>query len=194
MIEPVSTGEPADAGGLVFTADNVGGGETWGIELDVSTPLAVFDLENTGVFLNAAWLESSIDDRILGSDRKFQNQPDYVFNVGFIQNVPGWQAAFGLNYREQGEAKQVVLGEIREKTPYDGDLELFMEKRWAETWVLRFTAANLLDLEKTEVIYSYDGDSTQAIVDAMRNRDIDGIEIEQETSGIVLQLALRAQF
>jgi len=193
VIELVSTGEPTDAGGLVFTADNVGGGDTWGIELDLSTPLAAFDLENTGVFLNAAWLDSSIDDRILGGDRKFQNQPDYVFNAGFIQNVPGWQAAFGLNYREQGDAKQIVLGEIRE-TSYDGDLELFVEKRWGDTWVLRFTAANLLDLEKQEVIYSFDGDSTQAIVDAMRNGDIDEIEIEQETSGPVLQLALRAQF
>jgi hypothetical protein len=60
--------------------------------------------------------------------------------------------------------------------------------------VLRFTASNLLDLEKKEVIYSYDGDSSQAIIDAMRNGDIDEIEIEQETSGPVLQLALRAQF
>jgi outer membrane receptor for ferrienterochelin and colicins len=193
VIELVSTGEPTEAGGLVFTADNVGNGEAWGVEFDLSTPLARFGLEDTGVFLNAAWLDSSIDDRILGGDRKFQNQPDYVFNVGFIHNVPDWKAAFGVNYRQQGDAEQVVLGEIRE-TSYDGDLELFLEKRWGDTWVLRFTAANLLDLEKKEVIYSFDGDSTQAIVDAMRNGDIDEIEIEQETSGPVLQLALRAQF
>jgi outer membrane receptor protein involved in Fe transport len=193
VIELVSTGEPTDAGGLVFTADNVGNGAAWGVEFDLSTPLTAFGLEHAGVFLNAAWLDSSIDDRILGGDRKFQNQPDYVFNVGFIQNVPGWQAAFGANYRQQDDAKQVVLGEIRE-TSYDGDLELFVEKRWGETWVLRFTAANLLDLEKKEVIYSFDGDRTQAIVDAMRNNDIDEIEIESETSGTVLQMVLRVQF
>jgi outer membrane receptor protein involved in Fe transport len=193
VIEFVSTGVPTDAGGLVFTADNVGSGETWGVELDLSTPLSVLELDNTGVFLNAAWLDSSIDDRILGGDRKFQNQPDYVFNVGFIQNLPKWQAAFGVNYRQQGDAEQIVLGEIRE-TSYDGDFEVFVEKRWGRTWVLRFTAANLLDLEKEEVIFSYDGDSTQAIVDAMRANDIDEIEIERESSGPVLQLALRAQF
>jgi outer membrane receptor protein involved in Fe transport len=193
VIELVSTGEPTDAGGLVFTAENVGKGETWGLELDVSTPLSVIGMDQTGVFLNAAWLDSSIDDRILGGDRKFQNQPDYVFNVGFIQNLAAWSAAFGVNYRQQDDAKQIVLGEIRE-TSYDGDLEMFVEKRWGETWVLRFTASNLLDLEKKEVIYSYDGDSSQAIIDAMRNGDIDEIEIEQETSGPVLQLALRAQF
>jgi hypothetical protein len=153
----------------------------------------VIGMDQTGVFLNAAWLDSSIDDRILGGDRKFQNQPDYVFNVGFIQNLAAWSAAFGVNYRQQDDAKQIVLGEIRE-TSYDGDLEMFVEKRWGKTWVLRFTASNLLDLEKKEVIYSYDGDSSQAIIDAMRNGDIDEIEIEQETSGPVLQLALRAQF
>jgi outer membrane receptor protein involved in Fe transport len=193
VIELVSTGEATTAGGLVYTAENVGDGETWGVELDLSTTLTTFDLEQTGVFLNAAWLDSSIDDRILGGSRKFQNQPDYVFNVGVIQNLPAWQAAFGLNYRQQGDAEQVVLGEIRE-TSYDGDFELFLEKRWGKTWVVRFTAANLLDLEKKEVIYSFDGDSAQAIVDAMRSGDIDEIEIEQETSGPVLQLVLRAQF
>jgi outer membrane receptor protein involved in Fe transport len=193
VIELVSTGEPTDAGGLVFTADNVGSGETWGVELDLSMPLTAFDLDETGVFLNAAWLDSEIDDRILSGNRKFQNQPDYVFNVGFIQNLPQWNSAFGVNYREQGDAEQIVLGEIRE-TSYDGDLELFVEKRWGDTWVLRFTAANLLDLEKKEVIHSFDGDSTQAIVEAMRDGDIDEIEIERETSGPVLQLALRAQF
>lgn len=193
VIELVSTGEATDAGGLVFTADNVGKGEAWGVEFDLSTPLTALGLDETGVFLNAAWLDSSIEDRILGGDRKFQNQPDYVFNVGFIQNVPGWQAAFGLNYRQQDDATQVVLGEIR-KTSYDGDLELFLEKRWGETWVLRFTASNLLDLEKKEVIYSFDGDSAQEIVDAMRDNDIDEIEIESERSGPVLQLVMRVQF
>jgi outer membrane receptor protein involved in Fe transport len=193
VIELASTGEPADGGGLVFTPLNAGDGQAWGVELDLSTPLAAFGLEETGVFLNAAWLDSEIDDTILGGQRRFQNQPEYVYNVGFIHNLPAWSAAFGVNYRRQDDARQVVLGEIRE-TSYDGDLELFLEKRFGETWVARFTAANLLDLEKKEVIFSYDGDSAAAIADAMRAGDIDEIEIERETSGPVLQLVLRAEF
>ncbi len=193
VIELTSTGEPAEGGGLVFTPLNVGDGKTWGVELDLSTPLSVFGLDETGVFLNAAWLDSEIEDRILGGDRRFQNQPEYVYNVGFIQNLEGWAAAFGANYRKQDVSRQIVLGEIRD-TSYEGDFEVFVEKRFGETWVARFTASNLLDLEKKEVITSYDGDSAQAIVDAMRNNDVDEIEIEHETSGPVLQLVLRANF
>jgi outer membrane receptor protein involved in Fe transport len=193
VIELTATGEAADGGGLVYTPRNVGDGKAYGVELDLSTPLSMFGLEETGVFLNAAWLDSEIDDAILGGDRRFQNQPEYVYNIGFIQNLEGWGAAFGVSYREQDDARQIVLGEIRD-TSYDGDLELFVEKRFGETWVARFTASNLLDLEKKEVIYAFDGDSAEAVVDAMRSNDIDEIEIERETAGPVLQLVLRANF
>lgn len=193
VIELTSTGEATDAGGLVFTPRNVGDGSTWGVELDLSTPLTLVGLGDTGVFLNAAWLDSEIDDAILGGERRFQNQPDYVYNVGFIHNLHEWQSAFGVNYRRQDDARLIVLGEIRD-TSYDGDLELFLEKRFGETWTVRFTAANLLDLEKKEVIRSFDGDSAAEIVDAMRAGDVDEIEIERESSGPVLQLAVRAAF
>jgi outer membrane receptor protein involved in Fe transport len=193
VIELTATGEAADGGGLVYTPRNVGDGKTYGIELDLSTPLSMFGLDETGVFLNAAWLDSEIDDAILGGDRRFQNQPEYVYNIGFIQNLDDWGAAFGVSYREQDDARQIVLGEIRD-TSYDGDLELFVEKRFGETWVARFTASNLLDLEKKEVIYAFDGDSAEAIVEAMRANDVDEIEVEQETAGPVLQLVLRANF
>ena len=104
LIELTSTGEPAEGGGLVYTPLNVGDGKTWGVELDLSTPLSVFGLDETGVFLNAAWLDSEIEDTILGGDRRFQNQPEYVYNFGFIQNLKDWGAAFGANYRKQDAA------------------------------------------------------------------------------------------
>jgi outer membrane receptor for ferrienterochelin and colicins len=193
VIELTSTGEPAEGGGLVYTPLNVGDGKTWGVEFDLSTPLSVLGLDETGVFVNAAWLDSEIDDSILGGERRFQNQPEYVYNIGFIQNLEVWGAAFGASFRKQDVSQQIVLGEIRD-TSYEGDLEVFLEKRFGETWVVRFTASNLLDLEKEEVIVSYDGDSAQGIVDAMLANDIDEIEIEHETSGPVLQLVMRANF
>lgn len=137
--------------------------------------------------------DSEIEDPILGGERRFQNQPEYVYNVGFIQNLEAWAAAFGANCRKQDVSRQIVLGEIRD-TSYEGDLEVFVEKRFGETWVARLTASNLLDLEKKEVITSYDGDSAQGIIDAMRSDDVDEIEVEHETSGPVLQLVVRANF
>lgn len=193
VIELVSTGAVASGGGLVFTSDNVNDGEVWGVEFDLSMPLDFVGLDETGVFLNASLLDSSITDPVTGEDRQFQNQPDYVFNVGFIQNIPTWDAAFGVTYRQQGESMLLVLDE-RRFTRYGGDLEVFVEKRFGETWALRLTASNLLDLEKAEDIYEFDGNSADEIADNNRNNVIDAIEREREKVGPVFQLVLRAAF
>ena len=193
VIEFVSTGEDAEEGGLVYTAANVNDGEVWGVELDLSTPLDIIGMEETGVFLNLSWLDSSIVDPVTGEDRKFQNQPDFVYNVGFIQNLPELSAAFGATYRKQGEAMQLVLGE-RRFTSYDGDLEVFVEKRIGDNITLRLTGSNLLDQEKREDIFNFDGDSAEEIAEAMIENDVDEIEREGEKSGPVIQLILRAAF
>lgn len=193
VIELTSTGLPASGGGLVFTSDNVNDGEVWGVEFDLSLPLDFIGLPETGVFLNASLLDSSIIDPVTGEERQFQNQPDYVFNVGFIQNLPTLDAAFGVTYREQGEALLQVLGEER-YTRYGGDLEVFVEKRLGDSIALRLTASNLLDLEKAEDIYEFDGDSAGEIADNQIKGVIDQIEREREKVGPVVQLVLRAAF
>lgn len=193
VIELTSTGQPSGNGGLIFTPQNVNSGKVWGVELDMSTPLTAIGLQNTGIFLNAAWLDSEIDDPILGRERRFQNQPDYIVNVGFIQSLPGIGAALGATYRKQGAAEQVVLGEIRE-TRYDGDLEMFIEKRFGETWIARLAASNLLDARKIENIRNFDGDSAAGLAGNMINGAVDEFEVENEQSGPVFQLVFRASF
>jgi outer membrane receptor for ferrienterochelin and colicins len=145
------------------------------------------------VFLNAAWLDSKIDDPILGVERRFQNQPDYIVNAGFIQSLPAAGAAFGATWRQQGAAKQVVLGETR-RTSYDGDLELFVEKRLGNTWTARLAASNLLDARKIENIRNFDGDSALDLADNMRAGAVDELERESEQAGPVYQLVVRASF
>jgi outer membrane receptor for ferrienterochelin and colicins len=193
VIEFTATGEPSGNGGFVFTPQNVNDGQVWGVELDLSTPLTVMGLNETGVFLNAAWLDSKIDDPILGVERRFQNQPDYIVNAGFIQSLPAVGAAFGATWRQQGAAKQVVLGETR-RTSYDGDLELFVEKRLGNTWTARLAASNLLDARKIENIRNFDGDSALDLADNMRAGAVDEFERESEQAGPVYQLVIRASF
>ncbi|RZJ27232.1 MAG: TonB-dependent receptor, partial [Brevundimonas sp.] len=77
----------------VLTADNVGDGQVWGIEFDLSTPLDFIGMPNTGVFVNASWLDSEVEDGF--GTRRFNSQSDYVYNVGFTQDIPSWGAAFG---------------------------------------------------------------------------------------------------
>jgi outer membrane receptor protein involved in Fe transport len=181
-----SEGEAAEElTSFVLTADNVGDGKVWGVEVDLSTPLDFAGLPNTGVFLNYAWLDSEITD-FLGK-RRFNDQSDYVFNVGFIQDMPSVAAAFGATYRKQGEAYGRIVGE-EVRTRYGADLEVFVEKRFGERFVLRFTGSNLLNSRKSEVFDKFD------TIEDQLDRDYDEYELETEEAGPVFQVVGRLTF
>jgi len=169
----------------VLTADNVGDGQVWGVEFDLSTPLDFIGMEHTGVFLNYSWLDSSVDDAF--GERRFNSQSDYVFNVGFTQDIPSWGAAFGATYRKQGDAEGRIIGE-EVVTQYGGDLEIFIEKQVASNVVLRFTGSNLLDSSKDETFNKFNTIQDQI------DRDFDEYEIETETAGPWFQLVARMAF
>lgn len=169
----------------VLTASNVGDGQVWGAEFDLSTPLDFIGMENAGVFVNYSWLDSSVDDFM--GDRRFNAQSDYVFNVGFTHDIRAWGAAFGATYRKQGDAKSRIVGE-EVVTSYGGDLEVFVEKQIGERIVVRLTGSNLLDSSKDEVF-----DKFNTIEDQI-GRDYDEYELETETAGPWFQLVARMAF
>jgi outer membrane receptor protein involved in Fe transport len=170
---------------FVLTADNVGDGEVYGIEFDLSTPLDFMGMPNTGVFLNYSYLDSDIGDAF--GSRRFNDQAKYVVNAGFIQDLPEWGAAFGATYRKQGSAFGRIIGE-EVKTTYGADLEVFVEKRFGERFVVRMTGSNLLDSKKREVFDKFDTIGDQF------DRDYDEYELEQEEAGPVFQLVGRMTF
>src|SRR5262249_51431692 len=110
----------------LFTSKNVGTGKVYGVELDLSTPLTVLGLPNTGVFLNYSWVKSEVED-FLG-ERRFNDQAKSVYNIGFIHDLPLWGASFGATYRKQGDAYSRVLAE-EVTVRYGDELDLFVEKR-----------------------------------------------------------------
>lgn len=174
-----------DPDSFVYTAANVGDGYVYGIEFDLSTPLTVIDLPDTGIFVNYSWLDSSVDDAF--GERRFNNQPNYVYNIGFIQDIPEWGVSFGASYRRQGDAHSRILAE-EVTTTYDGDLEVFVEKRFGERMSLRLTGSNLLDAAKEEAFNKFDNAADQI------DRDFDEFELERETAGPVYQLIARYSF
>ena len=187
LIETVNTGVTGSggAGTFVYSIDNVGDGKVWGLEFDLSTPLTFMGLENTGVFFNYSWLDSEITD--FAGDRKFNNQSDYVYNIGVIQDIPTWNAAFGITYRKQGDAlSRVELEEV--KTSYGADLEVFVEKRFGKNFVLRLTGQNLLDSSKDEIFDKFGNLADQA------SRSYDEYELETERAGPVFQIVARYAF
>jgi outer membrane receptor protein involved in Fe transport len=187
LIEDVNTGATgsAGAGTFVYTVDNVGDGEVYGVEFDLSTPLDFIGFDTTGVFLNASWLDSNIED-FLG-ERRFNDQSDYVVNFGFTHDIPTWQAAFGATYRKPGEAFGRVIAE-EVTTRYGADLEIFVEKQlWSNT-VIRFTGSNLLDSAKEEDFNKF------ADLGDQISRSFDEYELESETAGPVYQVVMRVAF
>ena len=183
---PGTPGYPQfDPESFVYTAANVGDGYVYGIELDLSTPLTIFDMPNTGVFFNYSWLDSSVDDEF--GERTFNDQAKYIFNVGFVQDLPSVDMAFGASYRRQGNAYSRLLSE-EVKTSYGADLEVFIEKRFGEKFSLRLTGSNLLNASKDEFFSKFDNRFDQI------DRDFDEYELETEKSGPVVQLIARYSF
>lgn len=174
-----------DPDSFVYTARNVGDGQVYGIEFDLSTPLTALGLPDTGLFVNYSWLDSTVDDAF--GERRFNNQAKYVYNVGFIQDIREWGMSFGASYRRQGDAYSRILAE-EVTTHYDGDLEVFVEKRFGDRMSLRLTGSNLLDASKDEAFNKFDNAADQL------DRDFDEFELESESSGPVYQLIARYSF
>ncbi|GAB3741728.1 hypothetical protein GCM10028794_27730 [Silanimonas algicola] len=187
LVELANTGDEGSEGEGTFVLQprNTGDGQVWGAEFDLSTPLSAIGLDNTGVFLNYSWLDSEISD--LFGTRRFNNQSNYVYNVGFIQELPSLEASFGVTFRKQGDAPSRIVGE-EVITSYDGDLEAFIEKRFGKAWAVRLTGINLLDQSKDEVFDKF------TTIESQIDRDYDEYELETETGGRAVQLIVRYQF
>ena len=185
-IELTSTGEEGSEGpgSFVFRPDNVGDGWVRGIEFDLSAPLSILGLDDTGVFANYSYLDSELNDSF--GARRFNDQSEWVYNAGVIQDLPALAMSLGATYREQGDAFGRVLGE-EVVTQYGADLELFVEKRW-KSLTLRAVGSNLLDSSKDEVFNKFDNIGDQ------RSRDFDEYELETEDAGPVFRLVLRYAF
>lgn len=187
LIELVNTGVEGSEGPgtTVYQPQNVGDGDVYGVEIDLSAPLTFMGLADTGVFANVSWLDSEIDD-FLG-ERTFNDQSDFVFNVGFIHSLPSVDAAFGVTYREQGDAfGRVVAEEV--STRYGADLEAFVEKSFGESLTVRLVGQNLLNASKDETFNKFDNLADQIA------RDFDEYELETEDAGPVIQLIARYAF
>lgn len=201
LIELVRTGDvhddeddPAsDVIGGQFTPRNIGDGQTWGIEVDFSTPINVFGFGETGLFANYTYLDSKTNDPFTGEKRRFNNQPHHIYNVGVIQNVDPADMSFGATISGRSAAKESNFDEQIDLR-YDPDLEAFIEKRIGKHFVIRLSAQNLLDRVKKEDFRKYDGDTLEDFLDARAAGDLDEYEIEREHSGPLFQATLRAAF
>lgn len=177
----------------VYTPINVGDGEAWGVEFDMSTPLDFWGMDNTSFYANVAFLDSEVTDPHFGIKRKFTNQPDFVYNVSLTHNFMSRDMAVGFSYQGRDSSDEYAYDEIV-TTDYDGNLELFFEKRFSQKLVMRVTGTNLLDAVKREDIIKYDGDSLAELRDAIAMDQRDELEVQLEESSPMISFTLRAAF
>jgi iron complex outermembrane recepter protein len=174
-----------DVVAFVLQPVNAGDGEVYGVEFDLSTDLGFLGLPDTGVFGNVSWLDSDIDD-VFGA-RRFNSQSEFVYNFGVIHNLRAFGAAFGATYRKQGSAFGRLISE-EVTTSYGADLEIFVEKRFGDSFTIRAVGSNLLDGKKREVFNKF------STIEDQVDRDFDEYELESERAGPVFQLVGRFAF
>lgn len=187
LIEIYNTGLEGSEGPdtFIYSARNTGDGKVWGIELDYSASLDFIGWDDTGVFFNYSWLDSDVNDEF--GSRKFNSQSGFVYNIGFIQDLPVWDASFGVTYRKQGDAESRIVGE-EVTTSYGGVLEVFVEKTIGDNFTIRLTGGNLTDGKKDEVFNKFTTFGDQV------GRNFDEYEIESESAGPTWQLIGRYSF
>ena len=195
LIELVATGEDPLNGepGNVYQPLNIGDGRMWGVEIDLSTPLDFAGLPDTGIFANYTYLDSETTDPFTGAERRFNNQPHHLYNIGFIQTVRPLDVSFGASLSGRSRAVESNFDEEVELS-YTPDLEAFVERRFGRNVVLRLSAQNLLNRTKRETFRKYDGDSFDEILENRANGELDEFERERERSGRLFQATLRVAF
>lgn len=169
--------------------NNQNKGYVAGLELDVSTPFTALGLPNLQGFLNYTLLDSEVEDPYFeGLDRRFSGQAEYVYNLGLEHENESLGLSYGMSYQRQGSAEEFEGGEVKQ-IRYDGNLELFVEKRLAGgDYVIRLSGQNLLDAEKRELSREYDD------AEAYRANRASTREEETEETSPAIILTLRGRF
>ncbi|CAA0091743.1 Colicin I receptor [Zhongshania aliphaticivorans] len=164
-------------------------GKIMGVEFDFSAPMTLINAPSAQAFFNLTLLDSEVkDDYFEGLERRFSGQAKYVYNLGFEHELAALQASYGVSYQQQGDSEEFEGNEIN-RISYDGNLEIFIEKRFDNNnYALRLSGQNLLDAEKNELIRQYDDSA------ALSSGQYESTETEVENTSPAILLTLRGSF
>jgi outer membrane receptor protein involved in Fe transport len=174
--------------------NNPNEGTIYGVEFDVSYPLAALNAPNFHVFANYTYIHSEIRDANANFpvDRPFSMQPDYIYNFGFDHLIESWGLTWGSSYQKRGPAEEWLdsgaeTKEVADVT-FEGNLEVFVEKTFAERFVVRLAAQNLLDARRKDVTRIYES------IEQYDARTPVTAELDQEESDPWVILTFRSTF
>jgi outer membrane receptor protein involved in Fe transport len=138
---------------------NVGSGEAYGIEFDIKSRMGFIGLPNLTLSSNLSFLGSELRDSFTGQSRRFNEQPNYIMNLGFDYAIPEWKMTFGVNYNftPQVESEQLAGQNIRRivNEPISS-LNAFVAFQLQENLNLRFYGRNIGGISNNRVRNTFD--------------------------------------
>ena len=157
---------------LLSARGNVGDGTRYGVNLDLSTKLAMIGLPNalfnTGIRLR----DSEYIDPFLGTKRRQEGNGRWSLNMGYRHDMPEFQMSYGLNYGNNSNG-----GSGRTQVDIF-DTEQRIESPWLSAWVekrafgnvqLRLESNNITDNQWCRQRVRYDGRTADGIVEEIEN-------------------------
>lgn len=171
---------------LLSARGNIGDGKRYGLNLDVSTRLAMLGLPNALLSTGLRLRDSEVTDPFLGRERREQGNGRWSTNVGFRQDVTDLSMTYGINYNNESNGGSgrteidIIDTETRVEQPY---MSAFIEKKAFGNVTFRLESNNLTEKEWCRVRTRYVGATAGGIVE----------EIEDYCNGSGMELAFKVR-
>ncbi|PCJ25862.1 MAG: hypothetical protein COA96_06330 [SAR86 cluster bacterium] len=135
---------------------NIGDGERYGINIDLSLRLGFIDLPEVLVTSRLALEDSSVPDSFLAIDRRLSRQGRGSYNLGFRHDLPRWNMNYGFTYRNSIK-DNIKVYDIDKIESYNSDAFsiLFLEIQGWAGLTYRFEATNIHESKRCRIRSRY---------------------------------------
>ena len=178
----VSTSE----GILASARGNIGDGKRYGLNLDLSTKLDNFGLQNALLTTAVKLRDSQYIDPFLRIKRRERGKGRWQANVGFRHDVSARGLTYGLNYSNNSNGSTARLAididDIEERIEAPR-LSAYIEKRAFGNLMFRFESSNLTDAEWCRKRTRFIGPTANGVME----------EFEDYCNGGGMELAFRVR-
>ena len=157
--------------GTFDTRANVGNATYWGAKAAVTLPLDKVGIPLGLLNLSHNWSESEVKDPTTGQMRHFSGFSTFwKKGISFSQDLPQWQAKWGIN-ANLGQKFRVWRAEEIRKDYYGDWVEAFIDIKPAKNWFLHLEASNILARNRGFERQLY-GDMRPSPIQSFQKRDV----------------------